>query len=249
MERLFSYGFLALPTVFITLALLGALLAAVTAGAVRRAGIGLALAASMLLFAAATPALSSWLLSEAEAGAPPPADFAGAQAIVVLGGDVQIGNGGDIPDALGPWSMERVVFAADAYHRLHLPVAVSGGPVARQHETAAALMKAALERQFGVPVTWAENQSLTTWENAVDSARVLQPAGITRVVLVSQAWQMPRAIWAFKQAGLSAIPWPAPRTVVDIRDINDFLPDAGALHDSFFALHELIGALYYRLRY
>jgi hypothetical protein len=37
--------------------------------------------------------------------------------------------------------------------------------------------------------------------------------------------------------------------VPQIREPTDFLPNMGALHDSFYALHELIGRVYYRLRY
>jgi uncharacterized SAM-binding protein YcdF (DUF218 family) len=245
MQRLFSFGFLALPTAFITLSVLGALLA------LRwwRAGIALALASSLCLFAAATPVLSSYLLSRVEAALPADTDFRGAQAIVVLGGDVRAGNGADVPDALGPLSLERIVFAARAYRQLRLPIAVSGGRVGKLRTSEAALMKAALETDFAVPVAWSEDASRTTWENAVYTARLLQPAGIETVVLVSQAWHLPRAIWAFERAGLKARPWPARRTVWQARQVDDFLPSIGGLRDTTYALHEIIGAAYYRLRH
>jgi uncharacterized SAM-binding protein YcdF (DUF218 family) len=245
MQRLFSFGFLALPIAFITLSLLGALLALRW----RRTGIGLALASSLCLFAAATPALSSYLLYRVEEGLPTAGDFRQAQAIVVLGGDVRAGNGADIADALGPLSLERVVLAARAYRRLRLPVAVSGGRVGKVRSSEAALMKAVLETDFAVPVAWSEDASRTTWENAAYTARLLQPAGIKTVVVVSQAWHLPRAIWAFEQAGLAARPWPAPRTVWQPRKLDDFLPSIGGLRDTTYALHELIGAAYYCLRY
>lgn len=245
MQRLFAFGFLALPTAFITLALLGALLALRW----RRTGIGLALASSLCLFAAATPVLSSYLLSRVEAALPANTDFRGVQAIVVLGGDVRAGNGADIADALGPVSLERVVLAARAYRQLRVPVAVSGGRVGQVRSSEAALMKAALETDFAVPVAWSEDASRTTWENAVYSARLLQPVGVRTVVLVSQAWHLPRAIWAFERAGLNARPWPVPRTRRQSRQLDDFLPSIGGLRDTAYALHELIGAAYYRLRY
>ena len=124
------------------------------------------------------------------------------------------GNGADIADALGPLSLERVVLAARAYRQLHLPVAVSGGRVDKARSSEAALMKAALETDFAVPVAWSEDASRTTWENAVYTARLLQPGRDRTVVLVSQAWHLPRAIWAFERVGLQALPWPAPRTVL-----------------------------------
>jgi uncharacterized SAM-binding protein YcdF (DUF218 family) len=245
MEHLFSCGFLALPTAFIGLSLLGA----VAALRWRRAGLALTLASSLCLFAAATPALSSWILSQIEAAPAQDADFREAQAIVVLGGDMRAGNGADIPDTLGPLSLERIVLAARAYRRLHLPVAVSGGRIDRTRDSEAALMRAALEGDFGVPVAWSEDASRTTWENAVFTARLLRPAGIGAVVLVSQAWHLPRAVWAFRRAGLLALPWPAPRTPWRAGRLQDFLPGIGALRDSAHGLHEVIGSAYYRLRH
>jgi uncharacterized SAM-binding protein YcdF (DUF218 family) len=242
---LFSFGFLALPTIFITFALVGALLALRW----RRLGVGLALAASLCLFAAATPAVASCLLRWAEAALPPQGDLGRTQAIVVLSGDQVRGNGADIPDALGPLSLRRVVWAADAYLQLHLPVAVSGGRATGDHVATAALMKTALETEFGVSVTFVEDRSHTTWQNAVETARLLFPAGLRTVVLVSDAWHLPRAIWAFDRVGFTALPWPAPRTALHLGRPGDFLPSLAALQDSFYGLHELIGGLYYRLRY
>lgn len=245
MAEVVAYGFLALPTVFILLSLVGAVLALRWP----RTGIALALVSSLGLFVAATPALSSWLLQRLEAGLPPAADFRGAQAIIVLGGDMRLGNGADIPDTLGPLSLERVVFAAEAYRRLHLPVAVSGGVPTGAHDSEAALMQAALDKEFAVPVAWREDRSRTTWENAVFTARLLKPGNIGSVVLVTQAWHLPRALRCFERVGLKALPWPAPRQALRIDRVGDFLPSIGALHDTFYALHELLGGLYYRLRH
>lgn len=245
MERLFSFGFLALPIAFITLSLLGMLVALRW----RRLGILLALVSSLCLFIAAIPAVSSYLLERVEAGLPVNPDLRAAQAIVVLGGDAKAGNGVDIADVLGPLSIERVVFAARAYRRLHVPVAVSGGLVSNPQSTQATLMKAALETDFAVPVTWTEGKSRSTWENAVYTARLLQPAGVRTVVLVSQAWHLPRAIWAFEHVGIVALPWPAPRTAREDEQVADFLPSISGLRDTTYALHEMIGAAYYRLRH
>jgi uncharacterized SAM-binding protein YcdF (DUF218 family) len=245
MERAVSFGFLALPTVLITLCVVCALIALRW----RRIGLALVLIASLCLFAAATPAVSSWLLRRAETGVPRTVDFAGTKAIVVLGGDVRVGDGGGIPDRLGGAAYERLALAADAYRRLKLPVAVSGGRAAGQRSSEAELMKSALETEFGVPVAWTEDQSRTTWENAVYTGELLRTAGVDKVVLVSHRWHLPRAVRAFERAGLPAGPWPAPDSAEHARTPRDVLPSIGALQDSFSALHELIGGLYYRLRY
>ena len=147
MTSLVSFGFLAPPTIFIVLSLAGALIALVW----RRIGIALVLASSLCLYAAATPALSSYLLRQVESGLPQTADLGAAQAIIVLGGGVRPGDGGGIPDRLDGLSLERVVFGAEAHRRLHLPVVVSGGAARGTHSSEGALMKAALEADFAVP--------------------------------------------------------------------------------------------------
>jgi uncharacterized SAM-binding protein YcdF (DUF218 family) len=245
MQRLLTFGFLALPTVFITLSLVGAVIALRW----RRTGVIVTLAGSLCLFAASTPALSSLLLRQAEAGLPRVAGFAEAQAIVVLAAGVRLGDGADIPDRLGPRSFERLALAAQAYRRLGLPLAVSGGPVRGSHVTEGALMKAALEEQFAVPVAWIEDRSHNTWENGAYTAELLRPANIETVLVVSHVWHLPRALRAFEEAGLKALPWPAPRTPRRLSRVADYLPNLEGLHDSFHALHEIIGMLYYRLRY
>jgi uncharacterized SAM-binding protein YcdF (DUF218 family) len=244
MFDLVSYGALAPPEIFILLALLGALLTLVW----RRLGLTIVLAASLGLYFLATPLASSWLMRAAESGLPDDPDLTPAQAIIVLGADLHRGADG-APDTLGTYTTERVVYAAAAYRKLHLPVAVSGGPEAGSRSAAGALMKAALAQDFAIPVAWTEDRSTTTWENAADTKPLLATSGITNVVLVTHAWHMRRALWCFERVGLHALPWPAPRTALQADRIRDFLPRPGSLQISFFALHELIGGAYYRLRH
>ncbi|MGD9615301.1 MAG: YdcF family protein [Alphaproteobacteria bacterium] len=245
MERIVSFGFLAPPTVLITICVVGALIALKW----RLTGLAIVLAASLTLFAVATPAVSSWLLRRAEAGVPRQVDFDGAQAIVVLGGEVRRGDGSDIPDRLGAWSYERLSLATDAYRRLHLPVAVTGGRPSGQRISEGALMQAALESKFGIPVAWSEDQSRNTWENAVFTGQLLRKEGIDKVVVVTHRWHLPRALRSFERAGMRAVPWPAPETAPRGARLRDYLPTMSALQDSFHGLHEIIGRFYYELRY
>src|SRR5205823_6526854 len=123
------------------LSLAGALLALVW----RRVGLSIVVAASLCLYLLATPAFSSWLARRVEAELPENPDFGSAQAIVVVGGDVRLGDNGK-PDTLGPNSLERLLFTAQAFRRLRLPVAVSGGPAEGSQQPAGDLMKTVLER-------------------------------------------------------------------------------------------------------
>jgi len=244
MRSLVSYGFLAPPVLFITLSLVGAIAALLW----RRFGITVVLVSTLCLYVAATPAFSSYLAYQLETQIPSDIDFTDAEAIVVLGADVRRGDGRN-SDRIGPASLERLVLAVDAYRRLHLPIAVSGGRVADWHVSVGQLMKSGLEEYFGIPVTWSEEESRTTYENALYTARLLKREQINTVVVIAQAEDLPRAIWCFKRVGLRAIPWPAPRRVFKPDSVEDFLPDSKAFQESFHALHEMIGSLYYRAIY
>src|SRR5437764_13972418 len=245
MSDLISYGFLTPPAVLILLSLAGALLALRWRGF----GVALVILSSAALYLLATPLVASTLLHEVELGIPESTALSSAQAIVVLGAGVHLGNGASAPDTLGALSLERVVYAAEAYRRLQLPVAVSGGRVYPAQAPEAALMQAALQHDFGVPVAWSDDQSRTTYENALYTARLVNPERIATVVVVTHAWHLPRALWAFERAGLHALPWPVPPGFFRLSRSADLLPSIAALHDSAYALHEMIGLLYYRLRY
>jgi uncharacterized SAM-binding protein YcdF (DUF218 family) len=211
-------------------------------------GIFVMLVAATFLYVAALPVVASLLISRVEASVPATSDFAAAQAIVVLGGGVHRGGAGE-RDSLGLDSLGRVAAAARAWRRLHLPVLVSGGGGRGAREPAARLMRQALEDDFAVPVAWVEDASRNTYENALYSARILNAAHIGTVVVVTDAWHMPRALWAFARVGLKPLPWPGPRQGLLYDRIDDFLPSLSALAQTGYAVHELIGAAYYRLHY
>lgn len=245
MSELISYGALAPPTVLILVSVLTAWLVLWH----RRLGVGLTIIATNLLFLSSLPIISARMLQEVEIQAAPDTDFSTAQAIVILGGGIYRGDGDKVPDTLGARTLERVMLGAQAYRKLHLRVAVTGGKSGGAHSSEASLMKSVLEGDLDVPVSWAEDQSRSTYENAVLTARLLKPENVRTVVLVTHAWHMKRAIWSFEHAGLRAIPWPALPTVAAADRPADYLPSIDALQQSYYALHEAIGLIYYRWRY
>lgn len=244
-----AYSFLMPPTVFIVTALVGIVLAVFAAR--RRLGIAVAFASVAALYVFAMPLVSSALLRAVEHEvASGPYNAAAAQAIVVLSGDIHHGDGAAVSDTVGRLTLERLDRVAELYRRHPLPILVSGGPVGGSRETMATLMARALTDDFGVPVTWREDQSQTTFENAEYSAQILHGQHINAVLLVTQPWHMPRALWAFARADIDAIPAPTARTYIKTPiDAAMLLPQATALADSFYALHEILGLIYYRLQF
>jgi uncharacterized SAM-binding protein YcdF (DUF218 family) len=162
-----------------------------------------------------------------------------AQAIVILGGAAErLGApeyGGE--PAASQRLLERLNYGAFLARRTGLPVAVSG------NRREALAMSAVLARDSGIATRWVENRSRDTFQNAQFSAALLEPLGITRIVLVTSADHEWRAMHEFVSAGFSVVPAPVGLYVPPEIDAGSFLPNAAALVYSSEALSELLGDL------
>jgi uncharacterized SAM-binding protein YcdF (DUF218 family) len=201
------------------------------------------------LLALSLPAVSGLLLTSLARNLPltPPPDRP-PQAIVVLGGDVQRGGGPTPLAHLGPLSLERVLAGALLHRRTGLPILVSGGTVRASEPPIAAIMADSLAHDFQMPAQWVERESRDTWENARLSAAILHEQGITSVYVVTQAWHMRRAIVAFADTGITVTAAPTLFDRVPLSDAGDFVPGVGSWRDSYYALHEWIGLVWYAVR-
>ncbi|WP_019626559.1 YdcF family protein [Thioalkalivibrio sp. ALJT] len=177
----------------------------------------------------------------------------GADAIVVLGGGRWPGRAEDGGrDALNPHTHERLRHAAQLHRDTGLPILVSGGrPGALPgRRSEAELMAASLQSDLHVSVRWLEGTSRNTCENATHSRQRLQHADVRRVLVVTHALHMPRALACFERAGLAADPSPTGfrgPTGDPWRPV-DFLPGLEALETSRFALREWLARLLQPLR-
>ena len=70
-------------------------------------------------------------------------------------------------------------------------------------------------------------------------------------MLVTHAWHMQRAEWAFKAAGLQVTAAPTGFNTLSERErrLTGYLPSAKGLYWSSMALHERLGYFWYRWRY
>ncbi len=205
--------------------------------------------ALLLLYVLSTPVGGSHLIALLETAPPlslhhlPPAD-----AIVILGGGVYRNApeyaGGDTVNRM---TLERLRYGARLYRASGLPVAVSGGnPGGGLAE--AQTMRAVLQQDFGVPVRWLEARSRNTWENARD-CRALLPPQVHTILLVSQAWHLLRAQAAFERAGFMVIPAGTSYSLTRPLRLSDFMPQPDGWTDTYLAMHELLGRVWYQIKY
>jgi uncharacterized SAM-binding protein YcdF (DUF218 family) len=226
------------PTGLLLLALLGL----VIHRRFPRGGIAMAWVGVLGLLVLSVPAVATFLVRSLDTSPPfDPARASGAQAIVILGGGTRSAQeyGGE---TLGELTLERVRYGARVARATGLPVLVSGGSV-YGGAPEAALMRDALEREFGVPVRWTEERSRDTHENALYSAAILHSAGIHRVVLVAHSFDMPRARAELAATGVETIPAPTGIPSAEPHRPSDFIPGVAGLHASYYAVYEMLANL------
>lgn len=213
---------------------------------------GLVIASALLLYVASTPIAASALLGALDRDPSPSAAEIAAfhgEAIVVLAA----GRRGTAPEyggaTVGALTLERIRYAARLERQLLLPLLVAGGDP-EEGKSLAELMRTALAEDYGVTVAGMETVSENTAENAEFLAPELHRMGTQRILLVTHAWHMPRARRAFERLGFVVLP--APTGFVGdggLPAFGDFMPSAGALSATSYALHEIIGYTWYELRY
>jgi uncharacterized SAM-binding protein YcdF (DUF218 family) len=193
------------------------------------------------LWALALPAVSHGLVRATQHyPALDPAHPGGAQAIVILGGGGQYRYS---PDYAGPAArpqlLAKLAYGAFLQRRTGLPVLVTGWDIE------AVAMRATLQRNFGIEPRWVDSHSYDTFDNAHNSAVLLQAAGVHRIILLTMTTHMWRAAHEFAATGLQIVPAPVGVARDGERDIAlpvmDYLPDAQAAQDSYYALYELLG--------
>lgn len=215
-----------------------------------KAARGLLIGTFALLWLASTPYFAEGALHllEAKTAAltkPPTA----ASAIVILGG----GSYFHAPeyaeqDTVSEATLLRLRYGARIQRASHLPILVTGGKPLGNSSSEAQQMRAALEEDFQVPVRWTEDASDNTFENARYSFQTLQKAGITKIILVTHAWHMPRSAAVFRQVGFEVIEAPIAFTTRYQTDLLAFVPRAESLRDSKIFVHEVIGLLWYQAK-
>ena len=253
METLFNYilkGIFLPPGGFVFLFFVGLILLRKK----RKTGITLLSITLVTFYIVSTPIFSTHLIELLEtwpALTDKQIETENADAIVVLGA----GRYSNAPeyngDTISEPGLVRLRYSTYIHKKTGLPIITTGGTgfATAGAPSEARLMKQSLQNDFGVSNVLTEDESLNTAENARYTKQLLDKHGFKRVYLVTHAWHMPRSIAIFKANGIDVIPAPTgfEKTGIPGGRLLDWLPSS--LENTRWALHELIGHLWYKLRY
>ncbi len=150
---------------------------------------------------------------------PRPGEIPNAEILVLLGGGT---NAPEAPRELVEVNSagDRVIYAAHLYREeMARQILVSGGLLDwESRRTTPAEDMADLLVWMGVPAEaiLLQGESRNTYEDALYTSRILKEKGIDRILLVSSAWHMPRAVMLFEAQGLEVIPLPTDYNVTQM---------------------------------
>lgn len=190
-------------------------------------------------------ALAAALLPTPPAATPERMKAADIQAIVILGGGV-------LPDAPeygqtqpSPNTLARLRLGVWMARQTGKPLAFSGGVGWAAAGTGTATEGAVAERvlrdEYGLLLQWNEAASRDTAENAQLLWQKMQPSGMHRIALVTDAWHIPRASLEFRRAGFEVLPAPTGFAVPRERPLLEWLPSAHGLAMSRQVVREWLG--------
>lgn len=220
----------------------------------RRKNLGLTLlvVSAVLLFVAGWSPLGPALIMALEDRFPSPPAPASISGIVMLGGAVNIHISEDRETIALNDNGERLDAVATLARRYRgARILLSGGIAHAQGEHAFSESEGArrLLVDLGVPQERIEleQRSSTTFENATESVKVAKPKPGDTWLLVTSAYNMPRAVASFRAANFPIVPYPVdyrtrPR---DLRRPVSTI--AGGLEFMDVAAHEWLGLLIYRV--
>lgn len=216
-----------------------------------RTGATLLTLATIWLYLCSTSMVAGLLMASLERHAVPRAMsvLEPAELIVLLGGAMRgDAHMGSLPDM--NQQADRLVQAAALYKAGKAPLLLLSGGAHPENRPEAEQMRDIL-RVMGVPpgALLLETQSRTTYDNARFSAAMLRQRGVQRVILVTSAFHMRRAVAVFDAQGIEVIPVPTDfQRLVSVSSGLGLAPSVTNLNRTTLALHELVGYQVYRLR-
>lgn len=207
--------------------------------------------AILLLWICSTEWFSSWIISPLESSTARNPRLQKIDAVVVLAGmtDLKLSGNGTLELAEGVDRILQGIFLLQRFPQSRLIISGGTGDPFRQETSEAKLLSKHFVLELGIPMKriLLDPGSRNTYENAVNSVKIMSDHGLQNPVLVTSASHMPRALACFQKLGIDPIPYPVDfRSHAGRLDFRSILPDSGSLGRTNNALHEYLGTLVYR---
>lgn len=209
-----------------------------------------------LLYLCSIPLSSQWMMSQVEipySALPQPGPIT---VVAVLSADgVHV-----VPDAskpaasadceLGIESSQRLAAGVDAANHYGCPLIYSGSDeLGGQSAESVSRTVAQTAQFFGLKgALTVDAVSKNTWENMQQVAKIVKQQGAARLILVTSAYHMKRAVWMAKKPLLDVevVPYPSEwRSTAVQQMFFKFVPSAASLADFSRALTEMLALTVY----
>ncbi|WP_459837752.1 YdcF family protein [Halanaerobaculum tunisiense] len=169
--------------------------------------------------------------------------------IVVLGGGMIRGT----PQGakLGRATLQRVNYGAQLQQKTDLDLAVSGGvgPGVEGPPGATVMKEFLVARGISEGQIITDKKALTTWLNAVNITKILNKKDYHKIILVTSATHMRRAVDSFRKNWSGEIVV-APTDYILSSQVSSlrWLPNRTSLHNTLQSLHEWVGLVWYQFK-
>ena len=211
----------------------------------------ISLLSAIILYLISIQPVSYMLLRPLETSYPvPSAKIIGEPSAIIV-----LSSGAYNRHTLNGNSFNRLFEGFKLYKTYNVPVIVSGGYAISTFSVAKImkniLIKAGVKKSYIIT----EDKSDDTFENALYVLRICKKRNFKRIILVTSAYHMPRAMFLFKSIklkenfkGIRIIPYPAGFKTNKHYDVYSYFPQLGSLVISEEAIHEYIGYFYYYIK-
>ena len=203
-----------------------------------------------ILWVSSTPVFSDFIRKPLEQQYPYVSveDLPSADVIIVLGGgtgNVSWGGSVNLQDA-----SDRVFHGARLYKAGKAPVILLAGGGAPDGWPESMIMAALLVEQGISKEDLLEEQiSVNTRQNAVNSLALMKREGFEKVLLVTSAVHMRRAMAVFQKLGIKVIPAATDYKVLPAYlSVLDWFPAADSLSETTAGIKEYLAFMVYRIR-
>jgi uncharacterized SAM-binding protein YcdF (DUF218 family) len=160
-------------------------------------------------------------------------------AIVILGGGAY--NTGILKED----STKRLLTGFVLHKQTNLPIILSGGASIGALPEAEVMKGLLLTLGVDKGKIYTEVNSKDTEENAQEVKKLCERLRCKRIVLVSSAYHMRRAVLSFQKAGVEVVPYPTDFKRDMRYNLYSLLPKMSVFADSYKALREYLGLVWY----